>query len=98
MDTTEAGKCERRLSKPYVGGISGNRDELNDKIKDLPSSPGIYAFRDTGGEILYVGKARNLRNRVRSYFGSNLTAKTEALMTRVAACPRPLLLIQRQRL
>jgi excinuclease ABC subunit C len=65
-------------------GISGNRDELNDKIRDLPSSPGIYAFRDTGGEILYVGKARNLRNRVRSYFGSNLTAKTEALMTRVA--------------
>ncbi len=64
-------------------GITGNRHELAEKVKDLPDSPGVYAYRGTGGEILYVGKARNLRNRVRSYFGSNLPPKTEALMARL---------------
>jgi len=41
---------------------------LEDKIKQLPVSPGVYLMRDAGGTIIYVGKARNLRQRVRSYF------------------------------
>ncbi len=69
--------------KEVWAGITGNRHELGEKVKDLPDSPGIYAYRGSAGEILYVGKARNLRNRVRSYFGSNLPPKTEALMARV---------------
>ena len=63
-------------------GIRGNRFELSERLGDLPDSPGIYAYRGSHGEILYVGKARNLRSRVRSYFGSNLPPKTEALMAR----------------
>ncbi|MGB4393144.1 MAG: excinuclease ABC subunit UvrC, partial [Bacillota bacterium] len=64
-------------------GFRGNRDELAACVGELPASPGVYVFRGEGGEVLYVGKAINLRNRVRSYFGSNLSAKTEALMSRV---------------
>jgi excinuclease ABC subunit C len=41
---------------------------LEDKITQLPASPGVYLMRDAGGAIIYVGKARNLRQRVRSYF------------------------------
>ncbi|MCX6004676.1 MAG: excinuclease ABC subunit UvrC [Chloroflexi bacterium] len=37
-------------------------------LKSLPPSPGIYLFKDSAGEIIYIGKAANLRNRVRSYF------------------------------
>lgn len=44
---------------------------LEDKIAQLPSSPGVYLMRDAGGTIIYVGKARNLRQRVRSYFSTS---------------------------
>jgi excinuclease ABC subunit C len=44
---------------------------LEDKIRQLPSSPGVYLMRDAGSTIIYVGKARNLRQRVRSYFGAS---------------------------
>jgi excinuclease ABC subunit C len=43
---------------------------LQDKLKRLPRSPGVYLFKDTDGEIIYIGKAKVLRNRVRSYFQS----------------------------
>ncbi|TVQ65416.1 MAG: excinuclease ABC subunit C [Balneolaceae bacterium] len=41
---------------------------LEEKISNLPQSPGVYQFRDARGQVLYVGKAKKLRNRVRSYF------------------------------
>lgn len=41
---------------------------LQEKIKDLPSFPGVYVFRDRNRNILYIGKATNLRERVKSYF------------------------------
>ncbi len=44
---------------------------LKEKIDHLPQSPGVYQFKDKGGSILYVGKAKRLRNRVRSYFQSS---------------------------
>jgi excinuclease ABC subunit C len=44
-------------------------ETLRSSIAALPRSPGVYVFRDTTGEILYVGKASSLRDRVRSYFG-----------------------------
>jgi excinuclease ABC subunit C len=57
-----------------------------EQVKRLPSSPGVYLFKDAGGEILYVGKAASLRNRVRSYFGSRagLSPKLIQLVTRIA--------------
>ena len=41
---------------------------LTSKLKHLPDRPGVYLFRNSGGDVLYVGKAKSLRNRVRSYF------------------------------
>jgi excinuclease ABC subunit C len=41
---------------------------VTEKLKTLPSKPGIYMFRDNQNSVLYVGKAKNLRNRIRSYF------------------------------
>lgn len=43
---------------------------LEDKLKNLPLSPGVYQFKDSNGKILYIGKAKILRNRVRQYFQS----------------------------
>ena len=44
---------------------------LEDKIRQLPTAPGVYLMRDAQGEIIYIGKARSLRQRVRSYFGAS---------------------------
>lgn len=46
------------------------RTPLQLKLESLPPNPGIYQFKDKGGKVIYVGKAKNLRNRVRSYFMS----------------------------
>ncbi len=59
---------------------------LNDKLKNLPLSPGVYLHKDDAGKIIYVGKAKNLRNRVRSYFqsGRGHDRKTRELVRRIA--------------
>lgn len=56
-----------------------------EKLKDLPQNPGVYIMRNKPGEIIYVGKAINLRNRVRQYFHSTsqLTAKTAVLVSHI---------------
>ncbi len=57
---------------------------LKRKLADLPQRPGVYLYRDREGTLLYVGKAKVLRNRVKSYFQSrNLDAKTRRLVGRV---------------
>ncbi len=43
---------------------------LEEKLRNLPISPGVYIHKDEAGKIIYIGKAKNLRNRVRSYFQS----------------------------
>ncbi len=45
-------------------------ETLKLKLKNLPTNPGVYLFKDKTGKIIYVGKAKNLRNRVRTYFQS----------------------------
>ena len=47
---------------------------LRDKLERIPSRPGVYLFKDTAGRILYVGKARLLKDRVRSYFQASRAA------------------------
>jgi excinuclease ABC subunit C len=47
-----------------------NKNDLELKLGNLPKNPGIYQFKDKNGKIIYVGKAKNLRNRVRFYFVS----------------------------
>jgi excinuclease ABC subunit C len=42
--------------------------DLKTKIENLPPKPGVYLMKDAGGKIIYVGKAKSLKNRVRAYF------------------------------
>ena len=56
--------------------------ELNDKLKLLPVNPGVYVMLDKDGQVIYVGKAKNLKNRVRQYFFSGV--KTEKVMAMVS--------------
>ncbi|WP_291271967.1 excinuclease ABC subunit UvrC [Geothrix sp.] len=57
---------------------------LKRKLSDLPLRPGCYLYRDEGGNLLYVGKAKVLRNRVKSYFQQKrLDAKTRRLVARI---------------
>src|SRR3989440_2291419 len=48
---------------------------LEDQLKALPAKPGVYLFRDAQGDVLYVGKAKSLRPRVRSYFQQSLDTR-----------------------
>ncbi len=60
--------------------------EPREKAAQLPESPGVYLFKDAGGTVLYVGKARSLRSRVRSYFLESrwMDAKTGSLAREIA--------------
>src|SRR3984885_11961551 len=60
--------------------------ELREKVDQLPPSPGVYMFQDPAGKILYVGKARSLRSRVKSYFleSRSMDAKTGSLVREIA--------------
>jgi excinuclease ABC subunit C len=73
-----------------VAGRSGprrfNSMEPREKAASLPESPGVYLFKDAAGKVVYVGKARSLRNRVRSYFLESrwVDAKTGSLAREIA--------------
>jgi excinuclease ABC subunit C len=61
-------------------------DSILEKIPHLPESPGVYLWRDADGNVLYVGKAKRLRSRVRSYVNNDqlTSVKTRALMQQAA--------------
>ena len=61
-------------------------DRLSQKLQELPKEPGVYFHKDASGEIIYVGKAAVLRNRVRQYFQKSRgrDPKTEALVAEIA--------------
>lgn len=59
--------------------------KIEEKLKELPSCPGVYFHKDAKGEVIYVGKAANLRNRVRHYFQKSRARdpKTDALVNEI---------------
>ena len=59
--------------------------QLQQKLKTLPRSPGVYFHKSASGEIIYIGKAAVLKNRVRQYFqsGKDFDAKTRALVAEI---------------
>ncbi len=61
-------------------------EQVAEKLKTLPARPGVYQYFDANGKIIYVGKAINLRNRVRSYFHASADhgPKTERLVAEIA--------------
>lgn len=59
------------------------RELIEQKLKLLPDLPGCYLMKDANGDILYVGKAKNLKNRVRSYFKQAHNGKTQKLVSQI---------------
>ena len=58
---------------------------IQEKLKLLPDAPGVYLMMDSGGVIIYVGKARVLKNRVRQYFHSSpKPPKVQAMVENIA--------------
>src|SRR5918992_6351203 len=59
--------------------------KFSDQLKALPAKPGVYIMRNAKGDVIYVGKAASLRNRVRSYFGAprSLEPKTRRLVQQI---------------
>ena len=55
--------------------------DLKSEIKNLPKKPGIYFFKDKGGEVIYIGKARSLKDRVKSYFLPTSDAKIKKILS-----------------
>lgn len=82
MDTSKFRDINRERN---LHGISFPEDLLK-KVASLPTKPGVYLHKNEKGDIIYIGKAKNLRNRVRSYFqhGKPVDAKTKALIAKIA--------------
>ena len=59
-------------------------DKILSILKTIPTSPGVYQYFDEKGEIIYVGKAKNLKRRVSSYFNKEQTGKTSVLVKKIA--------------
>ncbi len=66
--------------KSFYGGV-----RVRERLRNVPQRPGVYLFKDEEGQVLYVGKAKALRSRLRSYFQSpsQLLPKVRAMMARV---------------
>lgn len=64
--------------------LGGMALTLSDKIKNIPPRPGVYLYKDADGQVIYVGKAVSLKNRVRSYFqaGAKQAPKVQAMLRR----------------
>ena len=72
-----------RLIPLFFAIIESMNNLIKSKLELLPTSPGCYIHKDKNGTIIYVGKAKNLRNRVRSYFRGSHDTKTEALVSEI---------------
>ena len=72
--------------RTHTGSIGPLNDTLDRKLRNLPTRPGVYLFKDATGEILYIGKAKSLRSRVRGHFSADAgwSAKQEEMVRRIA--------------
>jgi excinuclease ABC subunit C len=65
------------------GKIEIYKTDLTEKLKNVPDAPGVYILKATDGEILYVGKAKSLKKRIRAYFTGSRDIKTRHLQARI---------------
>jgi excinuclease ABC subunit C len=59
-------------------------NRLKQIVDSLPEAPGVYLYKDAGGNVIYIGKAKSLKKRVQSYFSRFLSSKTQNLVSRIA--------------
>ena len=73
------------VSTIFFGGYNIDCMTLDEKLRGLPTEPGVYLHKGAGGEIIYIGKAKSLRHRVRQYFQASrgMDAKTQELVSRI---------------
>jgi excinuclease ABC subunit C len=71
--------------------------ELRDKVGQIPFSPGVYLYKDAGGRVIYVGKAKSLRNRVRSYFSEDKLADVKTGTLIGEACDIDYILVDNEK-
>ncbi len=75
---------------PFLTNAKINRNKMpipvEEQLKTLPPRPGVYIFKDSQGKVVYVGKANNLRHRVRAYFSpsTNLSPKQQKLVAKIS--------------
>ena len=74
-----------KMSEKFGNGLAVSQ-KIQKKLSELPKEPGVYFHKNEAGEIIYVGKAANLRNRVRQYFQKSRVRdpKTDALVNEIA--------------
>lgn len=60
-----------------------NKNKLRNKIDSLPLAPGVYFFKDAAGKVIYIGKAKSLRKRVKSYFNRPVDGKTQVIVSKI---------------
>ncbi len=74
------------MEEPDKGSANRKKTKLDQKAAALPSAPGVYQFKNSSGKVIYVGKAKSLRSRVRSYFGNSnqFYGKTRILVNHIA--------------
>lgn len=71
--------------KDKSDNIKDKPDNIKDKLDNLPIKPGVYQFKDASNKVIYVGKAKSLRSRVRQYFQSRPQgAKTESMVSKIS--------------
>lgn len=63
--------------------VKNNKERLKHFLRDLPNLPGVYFYKDGKNEIIYIGKAKNLRKRIFSYFRDNNSIKTLVLLQNI---------------
>ncbi len=71
--------------------------ELREKVGQLPFAPGVYLYKDAGGRVIYVGKAKILRNRVRSYFSEDKLADLKTGTLIAEACDIDYILVDNEK-
>jgi excinuclease ABC subunit C len=69
--------------RPELGGDLGKKARFRALVRQAPEAPGVYIMRDAAGTIIYVGKAKVLRNRLSSYFTGRKDTKTQHLVSKV---------------
>lgn len=76
---------KRQLSIQIQIGVI-DKEILQQKLDSLPTSPGVYQFKDTRGNLLYIGKAQSIRNRVRQYFQNRPTGspRLDAMISKIS--------------